>query len=79
MFGTTPNTLGGGAKTDSEEFLNLLTSYGQSTERVELIGGFYEKSLTKNLAKRFFNENTRAYLVTVDCILYKHTNQYSHG
>ena len=61
----------GGAKTDSEEFLNLLTSYGQSTERVELVKGFYEKSLTKSLAIRFANENVKASLITVDCNLYE--------
>ena len=60
----------GGAKTASEEFLNLLTSYGQSTERVELIKGFYEKSLTKSLATRFVSENVKASLITVDCNLY---------
>ena len=61
----------GGAKTSSEEFLNLLISYGQSTERVELIRGFYEKSLTKSLATRFVNENVKASLITVDCNLYE--------
>ena len=61
----------GGAKTASDEFLNLLTSYGQSTERVELIKGFYEKSLTKSLATRFVSENVKASLITVDCNLYE--------
>ena len=60
----------GGAKTDSDEFLNLLINYGQSTERVELVEGFYEDSLTQNLADKFLNENVRASLVTVDCNLY---------
>ena len=31
----------GGAKTDSDEFPNLSTIYGQSAERVELVKGFY--------------------------------------
>ena len=61
----------GGAKTDFDEFLNLLTSYGQSTERVEQIKGFLEKSLTKSLAMRFVNENVKASLITVDCNLYE--------
>jgi len=61
----------GGAKTASDEFLNLLTSYGQSTQRVELVKGFYEKSLTKSLATRFVNENVKASLITVDCNLYE--------
>ena len=61
----------GGAKTEADEFLNLLINYGQSTERVELIKGFYEKSLTKSLATRFVNENVKASLVTIDCNLYE--------
>jgi len=61
----------GGAKTAEDEFLDLLRNYGQSTERVELIKGFYETSLTKSLAKRFVNENVKASLITVDCNLYE--------
>ena len=61
----------GGAKTSESEFLNLLTSYGQSTERVELVRGFYEESLTKSLATRFTSENVKASLITVDCNLYE--------
>jgi len=61
----------GGAKTDSNEFLDLLVNYGQSTERVELIPGFYENSLTKSLATRFKDENVKASLITIDCNLYE--------
>ena len=61
----------GGADTSEIEFLSLLTSYGQSTERVELIKGFYDKSLTKSLATRFANKNVKASLITVDCNLYE--------
>ena len=61
----------GGAKTSELEFLNLLTSYGQSIERVELVKGFYEKSLTKSLATRLSSENVKASLITVDCNLYE--------
>jgi len=66
-----PQFKAGGAKTEATEFLNLLTRYGQSTERVELIKGFYERSLTKDLATRFVNENVKVSLVTVDCNLYE--------
>ena len=61
----------GGAKTASDEFLNLLISYGQSTQRVELVQGFYKESLTQSLATRFVNENVKASLITVDCNLYE--------
>jgi len=61
----------GGVKTGSDEFLDLLVNYGQSTERVELIPGFYENSLTKSLATRFKDENVKASLITIDCNLYE--------
>ena len=70
-FPEDPQFAPGGAKTSEIEFLNLLISYGQSTERVELVRGFYEKSLTKSLAMRFVNENVKASLITVDCNLYE--------
>ena len=70
-FAEHPQYSPGGAKTSEIEFLNLLTSYGQSTERVELVKGFYEKSLTKSLATRFVKENVKASLITVDCNLYE--------
>ena len=46
----------GRAKTDSDKFPNLLTIYGQSAERVELVKGFYWDSLTDNLANKLLNE-----------------------
>ena len=38
---------------------------------MELIKGFYENSLTKNLATKFLKENVKASLITVDCNLYE--------
>ena len=70
-FAEHPQYSPGGAKTTSDEFLNLLTSYGQSIERVELIKGYYETSLTRSLATRFVSENVKASLITVDCNLYE--------
>ena len=66
-----PQYFPGGAKTTSDEFLDLLVNYGQSTERVELVKGFYEDSLTENLANKLLSENVKASLVTVDCNLYE--------
>ena len=60
----------GGVKTSSSEFLKLLHDYGQSTQRVELVEGFYDTSLTTNLSSRFVSENVKASLITVDCNLY---------
>jgi Macrocin-O-methyltransferase (TylF) len=61
----------GGAKTGANDFLNLLKDYHQSTERVELIKGFYNESLTDGLKQRFVAEKIRASLITVDCNLYE--------
>jgi hypothetical protein len=61
----------GGAKTGSDEFIELLTIYGQSTERVQLIEGFYDISLTESLANKFVDEKVKASLITVDCNLYE--------
>ena len=66
-----PQFKAGGAKTGSDEFLELLTAYGQSTERVELIEGFYDKSLTKSLADKFIAEKAKASLITIDCNFYE--------
>ena len=66
-----PQFAPGGAKTSENEFLDLLTIYGQSTQRVELIKGFYENSLTKDLAEKFVSEHVKAALITVDCNLYE--------
>ena len=66
-----PQFKAGAAKTEADEFLDLLVSYGQSTERVELIKGFYEKSLTNTLAARFKIESVKASLITIDCNLYE--------
>ena len=60
----------GGAKTAPNEFLNLLASYGQYSQRVELTKGFFDKSLTKSLATRFLDENVKALPITVACNLY---------
>lgn len=61
----------GGAKTEADEFLNLLVNYGQCTERVELIRGSYKNSITKSLAARFSSESVKMSLVIADCNLYK--------
>lgn len=66
-----PQYTPGAASTASTEFVRLLNNYGQSTERVRLIEGFYENSLTSDLSQKFLQENTKASLITVDCNLYE--------
>ena len=61
----------GEAKTTADLFIELLRNYGQSTQRVELVQGFYDESLTKRLATKFIHENVKASLITVDCNLYE--------
>ena len=61
----------GGAKTGSDEFTEPLTAYGQSTERVALAEGFYDRSLPESLANKFVDKKAKASLITVDCNLYE--------
>ena len=61
----------GGVNTSLDEFMKLLTAYGQSTERVVPIEGFYEESLTESLAIKFIEEKVKASIVTIDCNLYE--------
>jgi len=65
-----PQYIQGAVATSENEFLGLLKNYGQSTERVELITGFYEKSLTPELASQFNTRQVKAALITIDCNLY---------
>jgi len=61
----------GHVNTDEEEFLGLLNQYGQSTQRVRLVRGFYSESLTPKLAADFRAKDTKASLVCIDCNLYE--------
>jgi hypothetical protein len=61
----------GHVRTEELEFLSLLKSYGQNIDRVELIKGFYNESLTEELATNLRERKTKASLVTVDCNLYE--------
>jgi hypothetical protein len=66
-----PQYIPGAVATSEAEFLRLLKTFGQSTDRVRLISGFYDKSLTPNLASQLTATDTRASLITVDCNLYE--------
>jgi len=61
----------GHVRTEAEEFLSLLRSYGQSTSRVRLVKGFYSESLSPQLADEFRQRGARASLVCIDCNLYE--------
>jgi hypothetical protein len=68
---THPQYIPGAVATSEAEFLRLLKTFGQSTDRVRLISGFYDKSLTPDLASQLSATNTSASLITVDCNLYE--------
>ena len=68
---THPQYTPGAVATSEAEFLRLLASFGQSTDRVKLITGFYDKSLTTKLAAELASSNTKASLITIDCNLYE--------
>ena len=62
---------GGHTRTSEDEFLKLLTSYGQTTQRVRVVSGFYSASLSAGLAEQFQERGTLASFVTIDCNLYE--------
>ena len=66
-----PQYVPGAVTTSEAEFLQLLKTFGQSTDRVRLISGFYDKSLTPDLASQLTTAGTTASLITVDCNLYE--------
>lgn len=68
---THPQYTAGAVATPKEEFLRLVKEFGQSTERVKLIEGFYDRSLTNDLANEFQRQRIKASLVTIDCNLYE--------
>lgn len=62
---------GGHARTAANDFLSLLSQYGQSTERVRVVPGFYSESLNSELASQLRSEHVVASFVTIDCNLYE--------
>jgi O-methyltransferase len=66
-----PQYIPGAVATSEAEFLRLLKTFSQSIDRVQLITGFYDKSLTTELASELSAINTKASLITVDCNLYE--------
>ena len=61
----------GHVKTEKLEFLSLLQKYGQGTDRVRCVEGFYEQSLTRSLSEGLKRTSPTASLVTIDCNLYE--------
>ena len=61
----------GHVRTGQDEFLELLSQFGQPLDRVRLVPGFYSVSLTEELASEFRSKSVLASFVTVDCNLYE--------
>lgn len=57
--------------TSQEEFLKLIGEHGIFTDKVELVPGFYDRSLTAELQNRLLGGGTPAALICVDCDLYE--------
>lgn len=66
-----PNYVAANLRTNEDEFLGLLQQFGQSTDRVRLVRGFYSESLTPALADEFRGRESYASLVCLDCNLYE--------
>jgi hypothetical protein len=61
----------GHVRTGEDEFLQLLKQFGQNTDRVRIVRGFFSDSLNEELASSFRSKNLKASFVTVDCNLYE--------
>lgn len=61
-----------GALTTSEkEFLSLVDETTNSLDRVKIIKGFYNDSLTNDLKKNYLNNHNKIAFLCVDCDLYE--------
>lgn len=58
----------GALKTAKEDFMNLVREHGIYLDRVHTIEGFYDQSLSVELAESL---NSNASIITVDCDLYE--------
>lgn len=61
----------GHTRTEVDEFIRLIKCYGQPTNQVQTVSGFYSNSLNSDLAQAFRTRGTIATLVTIDCNLYE--------
>jgi hypothetical protein len=61
----------GKLKTTEEEFLRVVTRHGLPRERLTLVKGFYDQTLTDDLRRRLLPQ--KAAVVYVDCDLYTST------
>lgn len=61
----------GALSTSVERFRELVDAHGIYTDRIHTIKGFYSDSLTKDLQRRFLDQENKIALVNIDCDLYE--------
>lgn len=57
--------------TSEEEFMSIVKEHNVYVDRVQIVKGYYEESLTKELTDELMSRGVRASLVTMDCSLYE--------
>ena len=61
----------GALTTSEDQFKDIIKEHGIYVDHVHSVKGFYDKSLTPELQKRFLDGEARAALINVDCDLYE--------
>lgn len=61
----------GALTTSQDDFMRMVRDHGIYADRVTPIKGFYSDSLTKELQKRFLDQESKIALVNIDCDLYE--------
>jgi hypothetical protein len=61
----------GALTTSVEDFMGMIERHGIYVDRVTPIKGFYGDSLTKELQRRFLDQESKIALATIDCDLYE--------
>ena len=57
--------------TSKKDFLEIIKKHGLFLDQIDLIKGYYEKSLTKKLQSELISANNYISLVNIDCDLYE--------
>ncbi len=59
----------GALATSEQEFMCMINDHGIYVDKVETVGGYYDKSLTQELQRELLDRDTRIAMVCVDCDL----------
>jgi len=61
----------GALTTTVDQFMGMVRDHGIYADRVTPIKGFYSDSLTKDLRRKFVDQESKAALINIDCDLYE--------